>query len=253
MTMKGILKKTGLLPMESHQVLDLFASKVYSPHEEAQHCIYEKVKDQTLIRGLGILANMDAVDYICGNNLPGCIVECGVWKGGSVAAILLRLLDHGVLNRSVYLFDTFAGMTEPTEVDKTGEKDAMREFANSQEKSHNAWCYSPLEEVKKNIDATGYPSENVHYVKGDVLETIPRNNPPDIALLRLDTDWYESTKVELQYLYPKVVDGGVVIVDDYGTWEGARKAVDEYFQDLSFRPLMSRVDHARRMFVKFAR
>lgn len=147
--MKNILKRTGLLPMEPHQILDFFASNVYSPHEEAQRRIYERVKDKTLICGLGVLANMDAIDYICDNELPGCIVECGVWKGGSAAAMLLRLSDRGVLDRTVYLLDTFAGMTEPTEVDKTGQKDAMREFAASQRDDHNAWCYSPLEEVKK--------------------------------------------------------------------------------------------------------
>jgi hypothetical protein len=227
-----------------------YASNIYLPHEHSQRAIFERVKSQTMIGALGVLANIDAVDYIFDNAISGCIVECGVWKGGSVAAMLLRLVERGVTDRQVYLFDTFAGMTEPTAADKRGDMPAIGKFNESQKDNHNNWCYSPLEVVKANIAATDYPPELVTYIAGDVLKTLPDSKLPPIALLRLDTDWYESTKAELDHLYPMVVHRGAVIIDDYGTWEGARQAVDEYFQLPRGKPLMYRVDQTRRLFIK---
>jgi hypothetical protein len=96
----------------------------------------------------------------------------------------------------------------------------------------------------------GYPEERIHFVPGRVEETLPQNAPKDIALLRLDTDWYASTKHELQHLYPRLVPGGVLIVDDYGYWQGARQAVDEYLSENGLALLLNRIDHTARIAVK---
>lgn len=223
---------------------------VFLRHEEDKLSIYDQTKDITMIGPLGVLANIDAIDYICNNGIPGCVVECGVWRGGSVAAMLLRLIARNDVKRHIFLFDTFAGMTEPTSVDKKYDTSALPKYRASQTLTHNRWCYSPLSETKVNISNTRYPLEFVHYIQGDIAETLPLTEVPQIALLRLDTDWYESTRRELEWLYPKVAPNGVVIIDDYGCWEGARQATDEYFQSKGHMPLLCRIDHTRRMFIK---
>ena len=98
---------------------------------------------------------------------------------------------------------------------------------------------------------TGYPEEKIHFVQGRVEETIPASAPDSISLLRLDTDWYESTKHELVHLFPRLSPSGVIIIDDYGHWKGCRKAVDEYF-DTGDHPqlLLNRVDYSCRIAVK---
>src|SRR5262249_2992396 len=144
---------------------------------------------------------------------------------------------------------TYAGMTAPSErdVDHTGEA-AGEMFRESDAGTHNEWCYASLEDVRRNLLSTGYPPDRCHFIKGDVLETIPAADMPQIALLRLDTDWYESTLHELKHLSPCVDAGGVLIIDDYGHWQGCRQAVDEYFAD---RPqLLFRIDYTGRMLVK---
>ena len=114
----------------------------------------------------------------------------------------------------------------------------------------STWCYSPIEDVKKNVLSTGYPERNVHFIKGKVEDSIPGHIPEKIALLRLDTDWYESTKHEMTHLFPRLVQGGVLIIDDYGHWEGARRAVDEYCADNGIHILLNRVDYTARIGVK---
>lgn len=229
---------------------DFYLSRVYLTDEGSAKNIFNQVQNETKIGPSGVLANIDAVDYITRHKIPGAIVECGVWRGGSVMAMQLRLLEHGDTGRDCFLFDTYAGMTEPTEHDvKLGEH-AGKKFEASQKDTHNEWCYASLEDVQSNIGRTGYPSNKCHFIKGDILKTIHETDISEIALLRLDTDWYESTQAEMEFLYPKVVKGGVVILDDYGVWDGARRAVDEYFAKHGPAPLMGRIDQTRRFFVK---
>ena len=174
-------------------------------------------------------ALIDAARYISRERIAGAVVECGVWRGGSMMAAALTLMAAGDI-RDLYLFDTFAGMTEPTgeDIDCLGTP-AEAQYRSSMAGDHNEWCYASLEDVRRNVLSTGYPVERCHFIKGDVLKTLPHEALGDIALLRLDTDWYESTRHELQVLYPKLANRGVLILDDYGYWKGARKAVDEYF------------------------
>ena len=141
-------------------------------------------------------------------------------------------------------------MSKPTDDDKTitsGEM-AIKEWEKGQKKDFNEFCFASLGEVKRNLFSTGYPKENIIFVKGKVEETIPKKIPKKISLLRLDTDWYESTKHELVYLYPKISKNGVLIIDDYGHWQGSKKAVDENFKNKSI--LLSRIDYSGRIGIK---
>jgi predicted O-methyltransferase YrrM len=188
----------------------------------------------------------DAVEYVIRRGIPGDFVECGVWLGGSAMAIAKTLLRRDVRDRRIWLYDTFGAMPQPDEVDR----DLNRDFAGrpppplTSDTPHGAY----LPAVRKNIESTGYPGELVSYVCGLVEATIPATMPQEIALLRLDTDWYSSTAHELEHLYPRLAPGGVLIVDDYGHYQGARKAADEYFERSPI--LLTRVDYAARMGVK---
>jgi hypothetical protein len=219
--------------------------------DEFDRQVIAKTESYTMTSPERIATLIDAVEYVVQAEIPGTFVECGVWKGGSMMAMALTLLRLGQL-RDLYLYDTFEGMTEPTQkdVDLFGQR-ASSLLANRQrdEDGTNIWAYAPLAKVQRALENTNYPAERIHYVKGPVEETIPRTIPSDIALLRLDTDWYESTKHEFEHLYPVLKSGGIVIVDDYGHHMGARRATDEYFQQHP-RPFLCRVDYTCRLAVK---
>lgn len=167
-------------------------------------------------------------------------------------AAALALKKTGDTTRELHLFDTFEGMPKPTaaDVDLNGHSAGrfFRKLQTGPDRSN--FCRAPLEEVRLAMNSTGYDEGLVYLVKGRVEETIPKHAPDSIALLRLDTDWYESTKHELEHLFPRLSKHGVLIVDDYGHWEGARKAVDEYFTENKIKILLSRVDYTGRVAVK---
>lgn len=193
------------------------------------------------------------VHYVLDNNIQGDFVECGVWKGGSAMLIAKILLMRGVTNRQIYLYDTFEGMTAPTRNDKdlAGVTATSKWESAIKENEASNWCHSPLDEVKENMTKTGYDMANIQFVKGKVEDTIPATIPKGkIALLRLDTDWYESTLHELIHLYPMLIGNGVLIIDDYGHWAGCRKAVDEYFAKEKINMLLHRVDYTCRSGIK---
>lgn len=166
-----------------------------------------------------------SLEYIRINQIKGDLVECGVWRGGNILGMCEYLHYYKMLDRKIYAYDTFKGMTSPDEIDVDFEGNKASDILG------RVMCDASLNEVKKNMKNTKFPIENIIYIEGDVLETLNvRDNLPEIiSLLRLDTDWYDSTKKELNVLYPKLVDNGVLIVDDYGHWKGSKKAVDEYF------------------------
>jgi O-methyltransferase len=188
-----------------------------------------------------------ATEYLVAAGVAGSFVECGVWRGGSSMAAALTLKRLDAADRDLYLFDTYAGMTRPTEADVDYAGIPVLRDWPAPEDDHGVGAVA-LGEVQRNFATTGYPSEHLHYVVGDVLETIPGQAPEQIALLRLDTDWYESTKHELVHLYPRLVPGGVLIIDDYGHLEGSRQAADEYFADHPL--LLARTDYSGRLGVK---
>jgi hypothetical protein len=152
--------------------------------------------------------------------------------------------------RDLYLYDTYDGMPPPTDADRDFQGHAAADQLASQSKDAMVWARAQFDEVRANMTSTGYPAERIVYVQGKVEDTIPGQVPERIALLRLDTDWYESTRHEMEHLFPRLVPGGVLILDDYGHWEGARKAVDEYLARCEKPLLLARVDAAGRIAVK---
>lgn len=216
-----------------------------------QVAIVQRVRPFTMTGVERILATIGAIEYIERHAVPGAIVECGVWKGGQMMAAALTL-RHLQANRQILLFDTFEGMTEPEEIDRDLEGNAARPVFDkaSLQKVGARWCEARVDEVRRNVESTGYPVELVQYVVGPVEETLPDASPESIAYLRLDTDWYASTVHELNHLFPLVSRLGVVTIDDYGHWEGARKATDEYLSAHGIPVLLHRIDYSGRQFVK---
>jgi O-methyltransferase len=208
--------------------------------------LVRRVQPYTLTSPERIAALKDAVRYIISNDISGDIVECGVWKGGSMMAVALTLQALGA-RRHLHLFDTFEGMTAPTAVDRNIEGELAATIMMVRQ---GVLTRSPIDEVKDAMRSTGYDERLINYVKGPVEDTLPRHAPPSIALLRLDTDWYESTRHELHHLFPRLNVGGVLIIDDYGHWEGARKAVDEYIAENRLPLLLHRIDYTARICVR---
>jgi O-methyltransferase len=213
---------------------------------EEQRSLCAEVQPFTQTSRERIVTLADAVEYVVRRDIPGDFVECGVWLGGSSMVIAKTLLRLGVRDRHLWLYDTFGAMPQPADV----ERDANRDFAGrlperlTSDVPHGAY----LPTVRENMEATGYPPDLISYVGGLVEETIPASAPEQIALLRLDTDWYSSTAHELEHLYPLVASRGVLIIDDYGHFQGARAAVDEYFDRSPI--LLTRVDYTGRVGLK---
>lgn len=170
----------------------------------------------------------DSLEYVRNKNIIGDFVECGVWKGGNIFGILEYLNYYKLTDSNVWLYDTFEGMTSPEDIDVDLNNNKASDIL------HKVLCRSPLEEVKNLLNLSSYPKEKVKYVIGDVANTllIEENIPKKIALLRLDTDWYQSTKIELEVLWDRLEPGAPCIIDDYGHWNGCRKAVNEFFEKL---------------------
>jgi O-methyltransferase len=241
-----------------HKTFRLFGLDIirYPPQDQAcppdfredEREILDQVRPWTMTSPDRVYALIQAVRYVSANDIPGAIVECGVWKGGSMAAVARTLLQMQDVRWELYLFDTFEGMTPPTarDLDYAGKKAAQVLLD-----SPGARCTdAPLEQVKEVLYATGYPRERIHFVRGRVEETIPSSAPDSIALLRLDTDWYDSTKHEFVHLFPRLAKAGVIIIDDYGHWKGSREACDEYFAQNRIPILLNRIDYGGRIAMK---
>jgi hypothetical protein len=214
--------------------------------------VMRQVKPYTMTSKERVWAVINAARYVVRRGIPGDFVECGVWRGGSTMAAALTFLGEDDTDRTLWLYDTYEGMSAPTAEDrKTGSSEpAELQFRKTQTGADRAaWCDASIEDVQANLALTGYPSERLRFVKGKVEDTLPEVAPQNVALLRLDTDWYASTKVELETLWDRLSPGGVLILDDYGSWEGARLAVDEFF---AARPpvLLNRIDETCRLIVK---
>ncbi|WP_170994629.1 TylF/MycF/NovP-related O-methyltransferase [Streptomyces sp. BPSDS2] len=186
-----------------------------------------------------------ATRHIARHNIPGDIVECGVWRGGSMQACARTLLSVGETERDLYLFDTYEGMTPPTAEDLRRDGRPAQELLDAQGKDRPIWAVASLEDVKAGFENIPYPKERVHYVRGRVEDTVPAQAPEQISILRLDTDWYASTKHELEHLYSRLVSGGVLLIDDYGYWQGSRQAVDEFLDKTGEQLLLLRMDEGR--------
>jgi hypothetical protein len=205
--------------------------------------LYELCRAETMTSIERMYALYQATCHVLDRDVPGDLVECGVWRGGSVMLMAYILLSRGCTDRTIWLYDTFDGVSPPGDDDvqeMSGRR--ARDILTERERSQDDpfWAIAPRAMVERNLRRTRYPIHRFRLVQGDVLATIPAEIPASLAVLRLDTDWYQSTKHELEHLYPRLSSGGVLIVDDYGYWRGARKATDEYFQTVEVRPLLNR-------------
>ena len=184
-----------------------------------------------------------AIEYVIKKGIPGDLVECGV-ESGRFERMWIEELQAQGCEREIYMYDTFGGLTKPDKFDYAAAGAVNNPWVDAasvaqtweQKKLYtasgevNGWCYCPLERVRANLLSTGYPESRLHFVVGDVAKTLTETVPDQIAVLRLDTDWYESSKIELEVLYDRVTPGGIVIFDDYYYWDGQRRATDEFFQ-----------------------
>ena len=192
-----------------------------------------------------------AVEYVVEHDIPGDFVECGVWAGGSclLAAISFRIF--GDTSRSLYMYDTFDGMPEPSENDMDWDGNPAWAAWKAHRDSGKRWGFGgALAVVKATVGSSEYPDDQLIYIEGMVEDTIPEVAPKEISILRLDTDLYESTRHELEHLYPRLSVGGVLIIDDYGYFKGAREAVDEFLAISGAKLLLHRVDASVRVAVK---
>jgi O-methyltransferase len=219
--------------------------------DSAAHSILKAVVDRTMTDENRLYNLILSVRHLIRNSVKGDFIECGVWRGGSMMAMAMAALDEKNTDRNLFLYDTFSGMTKPTSVDVDYEGvSAMKSMeeakVGNREFSAGVIAYASIGDVKKGMESTKYPTDKIFYIVGDVSKTLRQSEVPnEIALLRLDTDWYESTKVELEILWPRLVPGGILILDDYDHWVGARRAVDEYFQTLDKVPLLMRMQSGR--------
>lgn len=219
--------------------------------------VFQFVTDNklTMVTAEALVATISACKHAALVGTEGDFVECGVWRGGNALAAKMTFENYGC-DKRVWLFDTFAGMSEPSQFDQAAftDHDAQQMFSEHQREGYNEWCYASLEDVRHNLTMGGVDMEGVRLVKGDVRETLSdeANIPDAISVLRLDTDFYDSTKAELERLYPRLSRGGSLLIDDFGYWEGVRKAVEEYFEGypVADRPLLHYTDSSGRMGVK---
>lgn len=210
------------------------------------------VRPYTMTSVERVHALCSAVRYIEQAGIEGAVVECGVWRGGSMMAVARTLMNLGSTHRDLYLFDTFKGMTEPGphDVAVTGETAKCLLGQGDRTEDDLVWCYAPIERVANALSLTGYPNGLLHLIPGRVEETLATAAPERIAILRLDTDWYESTRQEMNVLFPRLARGGVLIIDDYGHWQGARRAVDEYLKNHRLKLLLHPIDYTGHIAVK---
>ena len=195
--------------------------------------LYRTVRPYTMSGNARLRGLYDAVRLAVAGGIPGAVVECGTARGGS-AALMGLTLDRLGADRSLWVFDTFEGIPPPTAADPD---EAIARLYTGQFRGE-------LAEVRALFERLGILART-RLVKGLFQDTVPVAAVPAIAVLHLDGDWYESVKVCLDHLYDRVSPGGVIQIDDYGHWEGARKAVDEFIASTGARLLLVPIDTGR--------
>ncbi len=209
------------------------------------------VRPYTMTTVQRIEAVVSATRYVVDNKIPGAFVESGVWMGGSIMAAARTLVQLDETDRELYLYDTYEGLPPPGEHDAIILSDeSVADMYAERQTSDTPFLDAPIDIVRSNITRTGYPTDRIHMIAGLVEDTIPTTAPEQIALLRLDTDWYSSTQVEMETLFPRLAPGGILIIDDYAYLAGVKKAVDEYFASYPLPVFLHRIDTAGRLVVK---
>jgi O-methyltransferase len=221
--------------------------------DEIELIIRLKGENSTMCSYERLIATGLACKYVAERNIPGAFVECGVYRGGNsiLASYIFSKMNQ---SRELFLFDTFAGMTEPSILDKSPyiSESAVELYNAGIEVGHNLWCYASLEDVVLEFGKYDIEVSNINFIKGDVRVTLGdlRNLPGEISVLRLDTDFYDSTLAEMNSLYPLIRAGGVLLVDDYGFWSGAQQAIEDYFDNVGSRPMLHMTDYTGRSAIK---
>jgi O-methyltransferase len=224
--------------------------------------LIDTISKYSMTPKIRIFKLLQSLKHLKHHDIKGDYVECGVWKGGNLILFKKFLENEDLIaelsneknreNKNIYGFDTFEGMTEPdvNDYDLSNNNSAVDLLKNDKNKKTNLWGVVSLEDVMDNLSNNLKDLKNIHLIKGPVEQTLTneKNIPKNISLLRLDTDWYSSTKKELEILYEKVSHGGIIIIDDYGHWGGSKKAVDEFFKDKYV--WMHYVDYACRLIIK---
>jgi O-methyltransferase len=261
--------KTVLKNMASRLGLEIRRKPTVQPQSRSQppdgfDGAYQLVQDHTMVAREGLSCLYNQVVFCERNALPGDYVECGVWKGGSVGIMALANLKHGKSRRQIHLFDAFDDICEPdAAVDGERAVREVREWSKSAQTQGRLvpvrgiydrfGGHGTLEGNRRLLEkVVGYPAERLHFYQGWFQETLPLHSPKitNIAVLRVDADWYASTSVCLDHLYNKVVPGGFVIIDDYGAYDGCRKAVDEFISKLGKPVYLNEVNSEIRYLIK---
>jgi O-methyltransferase len=214
-------------------------------YDDAAKEIIRAVRPYTMTAPDKLFGLILATRHVARHGIPGDIVECGVWRGGSMHAAARALAAEDDISRDIHLFDTYEGMPPPTDRDLLHDGTPAAELLATRSRDHSVWAVATLEDVQEGFADVPYPRDRIHFHKGLVEETIPDQAPEQIAILRLDTDWYESTRHELEHLYPRLSPGGVLVIDDYGWWKGAREAVHEFLDESGERLLLLRIASGR--------
>ena len=216
--------------------------------------IYPHIKAHTITSTYGpvpLWMLYKSIEHVVKNKIPGDIAECGVWNGGSMLLVALALCHFGDTSRRLYLYDTFAGMPRPDDVDKSWDGTSVLPVWQNATEGGQLWGYGgTLDMVRTVMSASKYPQDKLVFVEGMVEDTVPGNAADHLSLLRLDTDFYKSTYHELVHLYPRLVKGGILIIDDYGNFQGSRLATDQYIAENDLKVFLSRVDGNVRLVVK---
>jgi O-methyltransferase len=235
------------------ELLDEYGRKVrFADLEPEFMALLPVVRQYTMGTVERLHALWQQVGYVCDAKLEGDIVECGVWRGGSMMLAALELVRRETVDRRLWLYDTFAGLPrpDPIDVDVLGNRAVDGWEAHTLPGGQTLWAYADEADVRRNMALTGYPEQRMRFVPGLVEETIPATAPQRISLLRIDTDWYASYRHVLRNLYDRVVPGGVLIFDDYGHFGGARKAVDEFRAGRRIVSPLMRADYSCRIMLK---
>jgi hypothetical protein len=205
----------------------------------------------SMTNNIRMSALVGSFKHIFYNKIPGDFVECGVWRGGNLI-LLQKLQEKYSLNRKIFAYDTFEGLSNPGIHDYDNQNVHANFYLKIEKKDRlikNTHCFTPIEDVKKNYQLNTKKNKNLILIKGKVEETlkINKNLPKKISLLRLDTDFYSSTKIELEKLWSLLSKNGILIIDDYGFWKGSKKAVDDYFKNKRF---LVHIDESCRLIFK---
>jgi len=246
--LKYLIGKFGLELSRKKSITE-FPIELSKPEQDLVQLIFDKQYSMTTINNL--FATALACKYIINKGINGDFVECGTYRGGHalLAAGIFKLHNQ---TRKVWMYDTFEGMTQPEEIDVEVKSDlkAAHFYESYRKDSITNWCYASELEVRNNFKQMDLLNDNIRFIKGDVHLTLLDSVklPNKIAILRLDTDWYSSTKVELDVLYPLLTHSGVLIIDDYGWWTGSKLATDEYFKNNVV--FMNYIDQGARIWTK---